>query len=164
MFRIIVNKVIQNYFLTGILFLVAKKFFPLEFSNKFLSDILDFLIWFSVGITFLIARFKELVNDKSNKTIQGIALITSILLVFGGLFFIVFFNLLGDNVYGRKYFESKEDKNIVIIGRHFDIGALADRDNKDKIVKLRPIGKYFNWVTKCDTLKIDKNQWNRIGT
>jgi hypothetical protein len=77
------------------------------------------------------------------------------------LFFVLFLDFISKHVYSTHFYQ-KTDSTIIIAGRHIDIGATDDGNNIDTIVKIQPVGSYFNWIRPCDTTLINKNEWQKL--
>lgn len=56
-------------------------------------------------------------------------------------------------------YRNKKDSTISINEQIWDVGVLGSDRNRKRIVKLKPILRYFYQVTFIDTTRLNKTDW-----
>lgn len=158
--KIIGFLIIAYLIFLGILFLLS--LFSIELANK---DFRQFYpsLWF-IGIPFIILL--SLVFTLSNKNTKWMNIqymiytpLVSICTLFTLSFFAMFFE---DHwVDFTILYENKEDKTHTINEQKHDVGALGY--GEDRVVELKPVFGIFQYVMKCDTTKINRNEWKLVN-
>jgi len=145
--------------------LILRIFLPLEFANHD-SEMIYIKIrfyWFIISAVLLILT--GVIERKHTLNL----IITKIILSFGIVGFSIFVTMgiiigsvCGWTVDDKVFFENKQNSSIKIIMRNYDCGALDSSYPDFRPYKVRKISDNFNWATKIDTTKINRNEWIRI--
>lgn len=139
---------------------ISFSLFSLEFRSIQLRNELSLYLCFLIPVAFLLTLTGTLNKRNSKDKNWGVGGAT-ILIAFAT--FIIMFSLLIKQfgVWKTKtiLFRNEKNHNITISEQIWDVGAFGYDRNRIRIVKLKPVLKYFNQVKVIDTTQIDKTGW-----
>ena len=149
------------FIIFSLLVLIFGRFSPIEIANSSLSFIFYSVIIIGLPIVTLKEIRTRLTRLKNQTLISTIKIIFTCLGLFYIFYAIIFCfgNTMCGDLTDETLFINKKTNSSKIIVRHFDCGATDSGPAKYEIVKIVNIFSAFNFVTKVDTAKIDKNVW-----
>lgn len=147
-----------------ILFVLLMALFSLEFKDSDLKFRVYYTMFLLVPVAIILTLSKTLKAANNWRKNLKTSIYTFIL---AGLFFYgigpgIMFSSFGAWTNEWILYENKSDSNITINQQIYDVGALGYGSRR--IVKIRPVLKYFKQEVLIDTAELDKNDWVLVNS
>lgn len=139
------------------------QFTPLEFTNDNFQDSFEQVRFFGLPLVILLTLFgtlksKDSTGTKSTKI--GLTICISLISIF--VLFMTVFAGMCRWTNNKILFENINNKTTKIVLRDFGCGATDSGSPTYKVCKIKNITPLLIWVTSIDTIKIDRQIWQRV--